>query len=252
MHHGQTDLHTKKGLKKVKLFSQIRNTFHLGSLIWVSGKAENASQSVYNPLASGALSGPKTPGCNATGPQADGFAHPKRVKKGKLFSQNRNTFHLGSLIWVSDKTENASQSVYNPLASGALSGSAPWADGLAHQNGKKKKVNCFHLGSLIWVSGKAENASQSIYNPLASGALSGPKTPSPNGSAPWADGPEHPKKGKKKVNCFLKTEILFIWDHSFGSQVMAYGLVLPTSLKYTILSLIKDLKQGNFLSFFVL
>ena len=68
----------------------------------------------------GAFSGPYNPGHNATGPQADGLAHPKRVKKGKLFSQNRNTFHLGSLIWVSDKADNASQSIYNPLASELL------------------------------------------------------------------------------------------------------------------------------------
>ena len=127
-----------------------------------SDKAENAPQSIYNPLASGASP-------NGSAPQTDGLAHQKRVKKkGKLFSQNRNTFHLGSLIWVSDKTENASQS---------------------------------------------------IYNPLASGALSSPQTPSPNGSAPRADGPAHQKKGKKKVNYFLETEILFIWNHSFRSQV---------------------------------
>ena len=100
------------------------------------------------------------------------------------------------------------------------------------------------------------------------------------------------QKRVKKVNCFLKTEILFIWNHSFGSQIrlrmhlrvsrnpmasgglqlppvpwpqwhavrnrwtacapMAYGLGHPTSLKYTILSSIKDSRQVNFLSFFVL
>ena len=43
--HGQTALHTKKG-KKGKLFSQNRNTFRLESLIWVSDKAEIASQSI--------------------------------------------------------------------------------------------------------------------------------------------------------------------------------------------------------------
>ena len=117
----------------------------------------------------GALSGPRPSSPNGSAPRADGLAHQKKSKiKGKLFSQNRNTFHLGSLIWVSDK---------------------------------------------------AENASQSIYNPLASGALSGPQTPSHNGSVQRADGPAHQKKGKKKVNCFLKTEVLFIWNHSFGSQV---------------------------------
>ena len=95
--HGQTDLHTKKGGKKGKLFSQNRNTFHLESLIWVSDKAENTFQSIYNPLAFGGLEQPQhsrlqchwapgrrglerppTPGCN-------GSAHKKGKKKVNCF-----------------------------------------------------------------------------------------------------------------------------------------------------------------------
>ena len=78
------------------------------------------------------------------------------------------------------------------------------------------------MGSLIWVSDKAENASQSIYNPLASDS---PYTPGRNGSAPPADGPCAP---------------------------MAYRLGHPTSLKYTISSPIKDSGQVYFLSLFIL
>ena len=106
--------------------------FHLESLIWVSYKAENASQSIYNPLASRGR--PPDPG-------ADGPAHQEKGKKGKLFSQNRNTFYLESVILGSDKAENVSQSIYNPLASGGphthgrkfLIGSAPLADGPVRQ-----------------------------------------------------------------------------------------------------------------------
>ena len=74
----------------------------------------------------------------------------------------------------------------------------------------------------MWVSDKAENASQSINNPLASG---GPHTTSGNGSAPAADGPRAP---------------------------MAYRLGNPRSLKYTILSSIEDSGQVYFLSLFIL
>ena len=74
-----------------------------------SDKAENASQSIYNPLASG---GPERPPATMAVDHGQTALHTKnRVKKGKLFSQNRNTFHLGSLIWVSDMAENASQSI---------------------------------------------------------------------------------------------------------------------------------------------
>ena len=48
------------------------------------------------------------PSTNGSAPRTDGLAHQKRVKEDKLFSQNRKPFHLGSLIWVSDKAENAS------------------------------------------------------------------------------------------------------------------------------------------------
>ena len=75
--------------------------------------------------------------------------------------------------------------------------------------------NTFHLESFIWVSDKVENASQSIYNPLAPG---GPQTPAPM-SVRHGQRALHAKKGLKKENCFLKTEILFIWNHSFGSQI---------------------------------
>ena len=46
--------------------------------------------------------------------------HQKRVKKVIFLLKKRNTFHLKSLILLSDKAENASQSIYNPLASGGL------------------------------------------------------------------------------------------------------------------------------------
>ena len=44
----------------------------------------------------------------------------KRVKKVIFLLKKRNTFHLKSLILLSDKAENASQTTYNPLASGGL------------------------------------------------------------------------------------------------------------------------------------
>ena len=91
----------------------------------------------------------------------------------------------------------------------------------------------------------------------------------------------HTKTG---VIIFLKTEILFIWNHSFGSQIRlrmhsrasstfwlpaaptppavmavrhprapkAYGLGHPMSLKYTILTSIKDSGQVYFLSLLIL
>ena len=72
--HGQTALHTKIRVKKGKLFSQYRNTFHMESLIWVSDKAENASQSIYNPLAPG----PQTPSHNGSATREDGPDHQKK------------------------------------------------------------------------------------------------------------------------------------------------------------------------------
>ena len=81
--------------------------------------------------------------------------------------------------------------------------------------------NSFHLESLIWGSDKAENASQGIYNPLASGGLERSPDPRCNASAPRPEGPAHQRRGGGgKVNCFLKREILFIWNHSFGAPIM--------------------------------
>ena len=92
------------------------------------------------------------------------------------------------------------------------------------KNGKKisRNRNTFHRESLKWVSDKAENASQSINNPLASGS---PHTTGRNGSAPASDSPHAP---------------------------MAYRLGHPRSLKYTILYSIEDSGQVYFLSLFVL
>ena len=84
VHYGQTALDTKT------------NTYHLKSLIWVSDKAGmqlRVSITLWLLMA----------------------LREKRVKKGKLFPQNRNTLHLESLIWVSVKAENASQSITNPF-----------------------------------------------------------------------------------------------------------------------------------------
>ena len=52
----------------------------------------------------------------------------------------------------------------------------------------------------------AENASQSIENPLASGGLERPPDPCHNCSAQRPSSPAQQKKGEKMVNCFLKTE----------------------------------------------
>ena len=54
------------------------------------------------------LLGPPDPRHNGSAPQPDGPAHQEKGEKGQLFSENRNTFHLESLILGSDKVENAS------------------------------------------------------------------------------------------------------------------------------------------------
>ena len=148
VHHGRRPAHQKRIIKG-KLFSQNRNTFYLESLIWVSGKAENASQSIEKPLASGGRSRP--------GAIDRRLCSPKKGKNCKLFSQNRNTFRLESLILGSDKAENASQSIYNPLASGgphthSRNGSAPLADGhrapMAYRLGHLSSLKYTILSSL--------------------------------------------------------------------------------------------------------
>ena len=80
---------------------------------------------------------------------------------------------------------------------------------------KKLKIGQTGTPKKKRVSEKAENASQSIYNPLASGC---PQTPGRNGSVLQADSPAHQEK-VKKVNCFLKTGRIFIWNYSFRAQI---------------------------------
>ena len=58
----------------------------------------------------GALSGPKTPGHNGIAPQARSPAHQKGKKMVNCFLKTMN-FHLESLIWASDKADNAPQSI---------------------------------------------------------------------------------------------------------------------------------------------
>ena len=65
-------------------------------------------------------------------------------------------------------------------------------------------------------SDKAENASRSIYNPLASGGLDRPPAPM---AVHHRQTDLHTKKRVKKGILFSQTEILFIWNHSFGSQI---------------------------------
>ena len=83
---------------KVNCFIRTEIVFIWNHSFGVSDKTENASQGIYNPLASGGLERSPDPRCNASAPRPEGPAHQRRGKKGKLFSQNRNTFHLESLI----------------------------------------------------------------------------------------------------------------------------------------------------------
>ena len=116
VHHAQMALHTKK---KGKLLSQNRNT-HLGP-----DKAENTISEHLQPSSFAVRHRGRPPCANGecisehlepsdirgpTAPSTKAVRHRRmalHTKKGvKLFSQNRNTFHLESLVWVSDKAEN--------------------------------------------------------------------------------------------------------------------------------------------------
>ena len=50
------------------------------------------------------------------------------------------------------------------------------------------------------------------------GALSYPQTPGRDGIVPQADRPAHQER-VKKLDCFLKTGRIFIWNNSFRAQI---------------------------------
>ena len=87
---GQTALHTKKKGSQIRLRMQLRAS----RTLWLLG----------------ALTRPQTPGRNGIMPQADRPAHQERVKKVDCFLKTTN-FHLESLIWASDKADNAPQRI---------------------------------------------------------------------------------------------------------------------------------------------
>ena len=90
---------------------------------------------------------------------------------------------------------------------------------------KRKKVNCFfRTGRIfIWNNSFRAQIRQRIHLRASRtlwflGALSGPKTPGRNGSMPQADSLAHQER-VGKVNDFLKTGRIFIWNNLFRAQI---------------------------------
>ena len=117
-------------------------------------------------------------------------------------------------------------------------GSVPRADGPAHQKRVKKAFiflkteMLFHwrysFGSRI----RLRMHLRATITLWLLGGLQRPSDPHRNDSVPRASSPAH----QKRVNCFLKTERIFIWNHSLWAQIR-----LRTHLRASIVFLPQSL-----------